>query len=96
MKTTQKLLSAVLSLSMLLSLLSGAAYDAPGSVTVGQETAFEPLSEEASIAYEQHEDGYEVTLERAAESLTMQITAVPDSGREAEKARLYIRTGVEL
>lgn len=96
MKTTQKLLSAVLSLSMLLSLLSGAAYAAPGSVTVGQETAFVPLSEEASIAYEQHEDGYEVTLERAAESLTMQITAVPDSGRTAEKARLYIRTGVKL
>ena len=96
MKTTQKLLSAVLSLSMLLSLFRGAASAAPGSVTVGQETAFEPLSEEASIAYERHEDGYEVTLERAAESLTMQITAVPDSGRTAEKARLYIRTGVKL
>lgn len=95
----RRILSFALALTMLLSLFSGMSFAnaaAPRMVPVGEELAYDPLAETASIAYEQHEDGYAVTLDRAADSVTMHLTAVPDSGRKAEGARLYIRTGTEL
>lgn len=100
MKTQRRLISAVLLVSMLLSLFGGitsaAAAQAVTTVMTDSELAYTPLTQNASIAYEQHEDGYAVSLDRTADNVTMNITAVPGDGRSAEKARLYIRTGVTL
>jgi len=103
MKRQKRLITAALSLSMALSLLGGSPVSATASqpatsVVTDSEQAYEPLAQTASIAYERHEDGYEVSLDRAADSVTMNITAVPgdENGRAQENARLYIRTGVAL
>ncbi len=100
MKPQKRLAAAVLSLSMLLSLVSGGLADvsAARTVTTDSELAYEPLAQTESVAHEQHEDGYTVSLDRAADSATMNITAAPgaESGRAPEKARLYIHTGVAL
>lgn len=94
---TRRILSFVLTLTMLLTLFSGEFASAAGMkiVTAGEELAYDPLAETASVAYEQHDAGYAVSLDRAADSVTMHVTAVPGS-RSADKARLYVRTGVEL
>ena len=95
----RKILAAALLLSMLLSLFGGVSVLADGTRTVAteQELAFEPLAESASIAYEQHDEGYGVSLERTADDVTMHISAVPaENLRGADKARLYVRTGVAL
>lgn len=101
MKMQKRLVSAVLLLSMLLSLFSGslvsaAAAQAVTTVTTDSELAYDPLAQTASVAYEQHEDGYTVSLDRAADSVAMNISAVPKTGRAADKAQLYIHTGVTL
>lgn len=97
MKTQQRLVAAALLLSMLLSPVGGGLMSASAvqTVTTDSELAYEPLAESASVAYEQHDTGYTVSLDRAADSVTMNITGVPSS-RIADKARLYIRTGVAL
>ncbi len=93
---TRRILSSILALTMLLTLFSGEFVNAaPQNVSVGEELAFDPLAETASIAYEQHAAGYAVSLDRASDSVTMHVTAVPGN-RAAEKAKLFVRTGVEL
>ena len=94
---TRRILSTILALTMLLTLFSGEFASAAGMkiVTAGEELAYDPLAETASVAYEQHDAGYAVSLDRAADSVTMHVTAVPGS-RSADKARLYVRTGVAL
>ena len=100
MKTKRRPVAVALLISVLLATFgSGFTSDAASrTVTTGSELAYDPLAQTASIAYEQHEDGYAVSLDRAEDSVTMNITAVPDGegSRAAEKARLYIHTGVEL
>ncbi len=99
MQTKRRPVAAMLLLTMLLAMFgSGFTASALQTVTTDSELAFEPLAGTASIAYEKHEDGYTVSLDRAADSVTMNITAVPgsESSRAAEKARLYVHTGVEL
>ena len=94
---TKRILSFILTLTMLLTLFNGEFASAAGMkiVTAGEELAYDPLAETASVAYEQHDAGYAVSLDRAADSVTMRVTAVPGS-RGADKARLYVRTGVGL
>lgn len=98
MKTKRTLVSAVLLISMPLSLFIGIPVNAAAyqTVTTDSELAYEPLAENTSIAYEQHEAGYTVSLDRAADSVEMNISVVPKTGRAADKAQLYIRTGVAL
>lgn len=98
MKTRKQLTAAVLLFAVLLSQLCGGFVSSAASqiVVADSELAYEPLAQTASIAYEQHEDGYAVSLDRAEDHVAMNITAVPKSSRTADKARLYIRTGVEL
>lgn len=94
---TRRILSFILTLTMLLTLFSGEFASAAGMkiVTAGEELAYDPLAETASVAYEQHDAGYAVSLDRAADSVTMRVTAVPGS-RGADKAKLFVRTGVAL
>ena len=99
MNTSKKLLSIALLISMALSLLGGfpGANAAPRTVAAGEELAFDPFAQTASVAYERHTDGYAVSLDRAADSVTMRITAVPAaSDRTADGARLYVLTGAAL
>jgi len=100
MKTQRRLISALLLLSMLLSLFGGGYARAaePQKVTTDSELAYAPLSQTASIAYERHGEGYAVSLDRSPDSVAMKITAVPkeESKRAAENAQLYIHTGVHL
>lgn len=95
MKTKRSLTAAVLALTMLLAMFGSGFTATALTVTTDSEPAYEPLAETASIAYEKHGKGYAVSLNRAADSVTMNITAVPGS-RAAEKAQLYVHTGVEL
>lgn len=95
MKTKRSLTAAVLALTMLLAMFGSGFTATALTVTTDSEPAYEPLAETASIAYEKHGKGYAVSLDRAADSVTMNITAVPGS-RAAEKAQLYVHTGVEL
>lgn len=103
MKKQKRLMAGVLLLTMLLSLMGGglpraAAVQPSVTVTTDRELAYDPLAPAARIAYEQHEEGYTVSLDRAEDSVTMNITAVPggENSRAAEKAQLYIHTGVQL
>lgn len=95
MKTKRRLVATALLLTMLLATFGSGFTAAAHTVTTGSELAYDPLAKAASIAYEKHGDGYTVSLDRAADSVTMNITAVPGS-RAAEKAQLYVHTGVEL
>lgn len=103
MKTRKRLAAATLLVSMLLSLFGGgfpsaAAAQTATTVTTDRELAYDPLAQTASIAYEQHEEGYTVSLDRSEDSVTMKITAAPDSesSRAPQNARLYVHTGVTL
>ena len=97
MKRRKKLIAAALALSMLLSLFGGGVIGAAAAtVTTGSELAFDPLTRPASVAYEEHEDGYTVTLDRSANCVTMAVTPKSGGSRSANGARLYVRTGVEL
>lgn len=71
MKTVKSMLAMLLTVSLLMGLCGGLVYaDAapPELTTVAVEPslAFAPLEQPSQIAYEQHEDGYEVALERTA------------------------------
>lgn len=70
MKTKRTLVSAALLLSMLLSPFgSAASAQAVTTVVTDSELVYDPLAEAASIAYEQHEDGYTVSLDRTEKSV---------------------------
>ena len=99
-KIGKTLLCALLLACLLLSVAPGGAVlaAAPRTVESQGELAFDPLAETQSVAYEQHEAGYAVTLDRAADSVTLTVDSAPasENARAAEHVRLYIRTGVVL
>ena len=77
----KKLLCALLLACMLLSVCPGGAVlaAAPRTVESQGELAFDPLAETQSVAYEQHEAGYAVTLDRGADSVTLTVAEAPAS-----------------
>ncbi|MBR3560080.1 MAG: hypothetical protein IKN81_00870 [Oscillospiraceae bacterium] len=98
MRIGKILTSAVLTASMLLSLLVGGVANAVNTpVALEQKAMLDPLSATEGVAYERHEAGYAVDLGREADSVTVNIAAPEAEGeRAAWKARLYVDTGVEL
>lgn len=64
------------------------------NIPLWENTGFNYLGVET--VYEQHDDGYEVSLEKSASSATMAITQAPASGRGVWKAKLFAATGLTL
>ena len=64
------------------------------NIPLWETTGFNYLG--VAHAFEQHDDGYEVSLEKSASSATMAITKAPASGRGVWKAKLFAATGQTL
>ena len=64
------------------------------NIPLWETTGFNYLG--VAHAFEQHDDGYEVSLEKSASSATMAITKAPESGRGVWKAKLFAATGQTL
>ena len=64
------------------------------NIPLWEVTGFNFLGVET--AYEQHDDGYEVSLSKSASSATMAITKAPASDRGVWKVKLFAATGQTL
>lgn len=64
------------------------------NIPLWETTGFNYLG--VAHTFEQHDDGYEVSLEKSASSATMAITKAPESGRGVWKAKLFAATGQTL
>ena len=99
MKPGRARAALILLFTLLLTFLSGGVAEAAirRPFTTGRKLIFDP-QDPAATAFEQHENGYVVSLSSGAKELTMNIFAVPDGEgvRAAEKAKLILCTGVTL